>query len=137
MSEKRIIRHVGRDYHEIGKVEGNLITGASDQAQQLVQSFTPQASPEDVLKLLTLIQQEITRLSIPADAKEQLDDAVQEAAIQVKKDPPKKQKFLEKLKNATAVLKESGVTMKEAVVLGNLLGKAVEWGGEQWIEWMM
>ena len=48
-----------------------------------------------------------------------------------------KEKMAGKLKNATEALKESAKTVKEAVMIGNLLGKAIDWCGEQWIEWMI
>lgn len=136
-------KHIGRDNI---KITGNaqidhLVTGTGDTfqgdyAQKLIQSTTPQSSQEDIVKLLSFVQQELPKLPLPEEVKEEVTNEVKGAEIQVKKDQPDKEKMAGKLKNATNILKESAKTIKEAVTIGNLLGKAISWCGEQWMEWM-
>ncbi len=129
----------GRDVYK-GDVHGNVMSGQfiqGNQAQQLSQSFSPQSSREEVLTLLAAIQQELERLDLPSTVKEEAELEIKGAELQVKKNPPAKKKMVEKLKNAVAALKEMGNLSKEAVALGNLIGKAIEWGGETWTEGMI
>jgi len=102
-----------------------------------MQSTTPESSKEEIVKLLSFVQQELPKLSLPKEIKEEMANEVKGAEIQVKKDQPDKKRIADKLKNATEALKESAQTVKEAVMIGNLLGKAIDWCGEQWIEWML
>lgn len=138
---KRTIK-VGRDYFE--KVEGNITTGASihgAQAQQLVNAqqvaagITPQSSKEDIARLLTMVLEALQQAGLPEEIREEVENEVKGAEIQVKKDPPDKPKMIDRLKNAVAALKGMGEMGTQAVALGNLIGKAIEWGGEQWITW--
>ena len=134
----------GRDYIE--HIAGDAHTGASihgDHAQQQVNAqqfadtITPQSSKEDVAKLLTMVLEELKRTDVPDDVKEEVENEVQGAELQVKKDQPDKKKLVDKLKNAVAALKGMAQVGTEAVALGNLIGKAIEWGGDQWITWMI
>lgn len=134
---------IGRDNIEIS---GNaqvteFTTGAGDTfqgdyAQKLLQSTTPQSSQEDIVKLLSFVQQELPKLPLSEEGKEEVANEVKGAEIQAKKTPPDKPKLVDKLKNAAAALKGAGQLGTEAVAVGNLIGKAIEWGGEKWIEWM-
>jgi hypothetical protein len=132
----RIIQHVGHDYIE---KPGTVISGQINygaHAQHAV-SDPSQASREDILVLLSTIQQELEKLSLPVSVKKEAAHEIDGAKMQIEKEPPNKKKMVEKLKSAGATLKEVGTLGQEAVALGNLLGKAITWGGEKWIEWMM
>lgn len=130
--------HTGRDYFE--HVSGNVTTGASihgDHAQQLLlQNITPNSSKDDILKLLSFIQEELPKLPLPEEVKEEVVIEVKAAEIQTRKDQINKEKVAERLKDATEALKESTKTIKETVTIGNLLGKVILWCGEQWMDWM-
>jgi Ser-tRNA(Ala) deacylase AlaX len=142
-TEKREI-HVGRDYFE--KVSGTVTTGASihgDHAQQQVNAqqyaagITPQSSKEEVARLLALIQQELAQLNLPDEKKEEVATEIKAAELQVKKEKPDKPKIADRLKSAAAALKEVGMLGMEAVALGNTIGKAILWCGEQWTQWII
>ncbi|MCP4285626.1 MAG: hypothetical protein GY792_14405 [Gammaproteobacteria bacterium] len=138
MKSGRIIRHVGRDYieHAAGPVlSGHINYG--DHAQQILNTDPSQASREDILVLLSTIQQKLEKLSLPQDVKKEAAHEIDGAKIQIEKEPPNKKKMVEKLKSAGDALKEAGTLGQEAVSLGNLLGQAITWGGETWIKWMM
>ena len=137
--------NVGRDYMKHIGGQAQVTTGASihgDQAQQQVnaqqyaQAITPESSPQDVAKLLTLIRQELTTLNLPAEKQEEVAVEVKAAEVQIKKATPDKPKIADRLKSAAAALKEAGTLGAEAVALGNALGKALLWCGEQWTPWM-
>ena len=137
--------NVGRDYMKHIGGQAQVTTGASihgDQAQQQVnaqqyaQAITPESSPQDVAKLLTLIRQELTTLNLPAEKQEEVAVEVKAAEVQIKKATPDKPKIADRLKSAVAALKEAGTLGAEAVALGNALGKALLWCGEQWTPWM-
>lgn len=133
-------KHIGRDNIEIS---GNaqvtqLTTGASfqgDHAQQLLQSTTPQSSKEDILKLLSFVQQELPKLPLPDDVKEEVTNEVKGAEIQAKKEEPDKKKIGEKLQSATEALEKVPKLTKAAITVGNLLGQAIVWCGMKWVEW--
>jgi hypothetical protein len=136
-------KHVGRDYIELSEKAhvASLTTGSGDSFQgdyalKLLQSTTPQSPQMDILKLLSFVQHEIPKLPIPKSLKEELINEVKGAEIQAKKNPPDKEKISGKLKNATEILKETVQTVKEAATLGNLLGKAILWCGDQWVKWI-
>ncbi len=116
---------------------GGNIYIAKDQAIQTNYSITPQSSVEDLLKLLQAVQQELTNAPIPEAVKAEVVNEVEGAKLQAQKNPPEKKKIAEKLKNATAALEESAKTVKGAVTIGNLLGQAIVWCGEQWTNWGM
>ncbi len=142
MAEGKRVIHTERDYFE--RIEGDVHTGASihgDHAQQLVNAqqyadtITPESSKEDVAKLLALIQQELTRLSLPDEQKDEVAIEVKSAENLVKKEQLDKPKIADRLKSAAAALKEAGTLGAEAIALGNAIGKAILWCGDQWIQW--
>jgi hypothetical protein len=55
----------------------------------------------------------------------------------IPKETPDKPKIADRLKGAVAALKEAGTLGAEAVALGNAIGKAILWCGEQWTQWMI
>ena len=137
-------KHVGRDSIEItgnAQVTGSTIGGGDifqgDYAQKLIQSTDSQSSQADIIKVLLFVQNEIPKLPLSENVMEEVINEVKGAEIQVKKDNPKKEKIVEKLKAATDILKESGKTIIEVVTIGNLLGKVIKWYGEQWIDWVV
>lgn len=129
----------GRDYFE--RVEGNVTTGASDQAQQqinvqeLADSITPQSSKEDVARLLAMIKDALAQSPLPEDVKQEAASDIQVAQTQVAKKAPDKPKIAGRLKSATDALEESSKTFESAVKIGNMLGKAILWCGVQWAAW--
>ncbi len=135
-------KHVGRDNIEISgsaHVE-QFTTGASfqgDHAQQLLQSTTSQSSKEDILKLLSFVQQELPKLRLPEDVKEEVAHEVKGAELQLKKNEPNKEKAGQILQHATETLEKVPKLTKAAVTVGNLLGQAILWCGEQWMKWRM
>jgi hypothetical protein len=133
-------KHIGRDNIEIsGNAQvTNLTTGASfqgDHAQQLLQSTTPQSSKEDILKLLSFVQQELPKLPLTEEVKEEIANEVKGAEIQAKKEEPDKKKIGEKLQSATEALEKVPKLTKAAITVGNLLGQAILWCGMKWVEW--
>ncbi len=136
MSHGRTVNVTKGNYFET--IEGEVNFGPSiygDHAQQLSGAVTPQASKKDFLELLAKIQQKLEQSDLPPTVKEEAEHEIKGAEIQVKKDPPNKEKVVEKLKNAEGALKGMASLGKETVVLGNLIGKAIEWVVEKWIEW--
>jgi len=137
-------KHIGRDSIEISgnaTVTESQIGGGDlfqgNYAQKLLKSTSPQSSQEEIIKLLSFVQQELPKLQLTEDIKEEVVNEVKGAEIQAKKEDPNKKKIAGKLKNATEVLKEIPKTVNEVVIIGNLLGKAIEWCEEQWIKWMI
>ncbi|GAK59523.1 hypothetical protein U27_06508 [Candidatus Vecturithrix granuli] len=133
---------VGRDYFK--RVEGNVTTGASihgDHAQQLVnaqqyaETITPQSSKADVAQLLAMVKEALAQSSLPEDVKKEAANEIEGAQLQVAKKEPDKPKMAGKLKAATEALEESSKTFESAVKIGNMLGKAILWGGVQWAAW--
>ncbi len=132
--------NIGRDNIVIAgnaKVK-QFTTGASfqgDHAQQLLQSTTPQSPKEDILKLLSFVQQELSKLPLPEDVKEEVAHEVKGAEIQLKKDEPDKEKAGQILQHATEALEKVPKLTKAAVTVGNLLGQAILWCGMKSPEW--
>lgn len=116
----------------------NLTTGASihgDHAQQFLNTVTPDSSRDDILKLLAFVQQELPKLDVPEEVKDEVANEVKGAEIQAKKEAPDKKKIGEKLQNATEALEHVPKLTKSAVTIGNLLGQAILWCGMKWVEW--
>lgn len=138
--EKRVI-HTGRDYFE--RIEGDVTTGASGQAQQQInaqqfsEGISEESPKEDVAKLLKMVQQELTKLDLPEAKKKEVAIELQAAEVQVEKDAPDKAKIADRLKSATDALKEVVTLVPQAVAVGNMIGKAILWCGEQWMQWGM
>ena len=128
-------RDINKDIHHSQLTTGDSFQG--DYAQKLLQTTTTHSSQEDIRKLLAFVLQELPKLALPEEVKEEVANEVKGAEIQAKKDAPDKKKLADKLKNATTMLKESASTAKEAVTIGNLLGQAILWCGEQWTTWGM
>ena len=61
---------------------------------------------------------------------------VQAAQVQVKKPEPDKPKIANRLKGAVAALKGMAEVGTQAVAIGNMIGKAILWCGEQWTPWI-
>lgn len=140
MAEGKRVINVQRDYFE--NVQGDVKTGASihgDNAQQQINAqefaaaLTPQSSPQDVAKLLQMLQQDVQRLNVPEAAKEEALTELKSAENQVKKEQPDKPKIADRLKGAWTALKEAGNVGVESVALGNAIGKAILWCGEHWV----
>ncbi len=140
----------GPAYHGNINVKGDFFGAASgnaqvttgsridgDHAQQWLNAINPQSSREDIRQLLTMIQQELDQVDLPEETKEEVVVEVKSAEVQLKKEPLNKEKMADRLKNAAAALKETGNVTKEAVTIGNLIGKAITWCGVQWIKWMI
>lgn len=125
---------IGRDLFE-NVTTSHVTTGDSfhDNAQKFIQTTTPPASQQEILGVLSFIQEQLPRLSLPDDVKEEIEHEVKGAEIQAKKPEPDKKKLVDRLKNAVAALKGVGELGQEAVMLGKLIGKAIQWCGEQWI----
>ena len=138
--EKRVI-HAGRDYFE--KVEGDVYTGASGQAQQQInaqqfaEGITPESSKEDIARLLGMVKDSLTALDLPEKTKKRVKHEIEGAEIEVAGEEPDKPHMAEKLNNATKALKEAGTLGAQAVAIGNMIGKAILWCGEQWMQWGM
>lgn len=127
---------VGRDYIEASDtVNSGHFYGSYAQPEGNIDPS--QMSREDILTLLSAIQQELEKLNLPSSVKKEASHEIDGAKIQAEKEPPNKKKMVEKLKHAEATLKEVGTLGKEAIAFGNLLGKAITWGGEKWVEWMI
>ena len=116
---------------------GGNMNIAKDQATAIQTNYTvtPQSSVEEVLKLFVAVRQELSKLPVPEAIKAEVLNELDGAELQAKKPAPDKTKIADKLKNATAALEESAKTMKGAVTIGNLLGQAILWCGEQWMNW--
>ncbi len=127
----------GRDSITIGgnASVNSFTTGFSDRfqgdyIQRLIQTITPESSQSDIIKLLSFVQEELIKLPLPEEIKEEALNELKGAEIQAKKDQPNKEKIAGKLENTTEILKESAETTQEAVIIGNLLGKAILWSGK-------
>ncbi len=129
------VTYVSGDNFDSGDGPQNI---AQDQANavQTNDMFAALASVEELLRLLATIQQEIARLPVSDEVKDEVLNEVQGAEIQAKKPEPDKTKIADKLKSAAAALKEEAAAAKGAVTAGNLLGQAIRWCGEQWTQWM-
>lgn len=134
MSGARKIK-VGRDYFENIAGNAQVTTGASLEGDyaNLVQTITPQSPKEDILKLFSHIQQQLAASSLPENVKSEAQNEIKGAEIQLKKNPPNQDGMVAKLKSAVAVIKTVSELGAEAVGLGNLIGKAIEWGGAKWL----
>ncbi|CAK0751936.1 conserved hypothetical protein [Gammaproteobacteria bacterium] len=141
--EKRII-HAGRDYFENIARHATVITGASthnDQTQrqinpqQYAQTITPESTSADILKLLTLIQQELVTLKLSEDERDEIVTEVKSAENLLKKAKPDKPKIADRLKSAVEALKGLSTLGTELATLGNSIGQAIVWCGEKWTEW--
>lgn len=136
--DKRKI-HVGCDYFE--RIEGNaqITTGASvhGDAAELIQNITPESSKEEILQLFPIIQQELAKLTLPEEMKDEIQNELKGAEIQLKKEPANKEGMVSKLESAVAVIKETNSFGKEVVAFANLIGKVIEWGGAMWLRLMV
>ena len=124
----------GRDYFE--QVRGNVSTetvihGDQVQHQLIVQQFaegiTPQSSKEDIQTLLKLVLEELKQINMPEDIKAEVENDVKGAEIQLEKAEPDKMKVADRLKNATEPLKATGSLGEQAIAVGKMLAKAIEW----------
>ncbi len=104
-------------------------------AQQYAQAITSESSQADVAKLLTLIQQELSKLNLPQQKQVEIAAEIKTTEIQVKKAKPDKPKIADRLRGAATALKETGMLGMETVALGNAIGKAIVWCGEEWTQW--
>lgn len=113
---------------------GGNMNIAQDQAtaNQTNYNIASSSSVEELLQLLAEVQQELPKLSIADDVKNEALHEVKGAEIQAQKPAPDKTKIADKLKNAGNVLKEAGALGAEAVGLGTTIGKAILWCGEHW-----
>jgi hypothetical protein len=106
-------------------------------AQQFAEGISKESPKEDVAKLLKMVQQELATLDLPEEKKEEVAIELKAAEVQVKKDAPDKAKVADRLKSATDVLKEVVTLVPQAVAVGNMIGKAILWCGDQWVQWGM
>lgn len=123
-------RIAGHDYFEHVSEHATVKTGDSfhDHAQHIITTQPSDLSKEEIVTLLALLQQELQQADdIPEEPKEEALAELKATEIQVKKDKPDKPKLVERLTNAKNVLTEMG---EKAIIVGNLLVKAIEW-----IEW--
>ncbi len=98
-------------------------------------TITGSGSSDKLLKLLATVQQELAALPLDESVKDEVLNEVRGAEIQAKKPEPSNAKIAAKLKDAAAVLEESAKTVKGAITIGNLLGQAITWCGENWTLW--
>ena len=114
--------------NQIQNLNGDLIQGS--------QNFTTGAktynlqTPQDLTALLAELQKMIAASPLPDDAKEELAADLNTAQIQAKKPQPEKMKLTTALDNAKSVLTKIGETAPQAVAIGQLLGKAIEYVGK-------
>ena len=137
--ETRNIHKVGGNYYE--HITGDVTTGPTivgenarqvNVMQQYADHITPDSPKEDVAQLLKMGLEELNKLDIPEGSKEEVAAELNTAAIQVKKDEPDKPKIADRLKSAAEALKAAGGMGVQAVALGNMIGKAILWCGENW-----
>ncbi|GAK49205.1 hypothetical protein U14_00423 [Candidatus Moduliflexus flocculans] len=116
--------------NQFQNLNGDLIQGS--------QNFTTGAktynlhTPQDLTALLVELQKMIAQAPLPEDAKEEMAHEVKTAEIQSKKEKPDKKKAADALDNAKAILTKIGETVPQAVALGQMLGKAIDYVG-QWL----
>lgn len=110
--------------NQFQNLQGDLIQGS--------QNFTTGAktynlhTQQDLTALLAELQTMIAQSQLPDDAKEELANDVKTAEIQAKKAQPDKKKAVDALDNAKAILTKIGETVPQAVAIGKLLGKAID-----------
>ena len=113
---------------QIQNMQGNVIQGAENfKIEQRFDTLTPQSTPQEFAALLTELQRKIAQLPLPEDQKEEIAHEVKTAEIQAKKPQPDKPKMAAALDNAKTVLQKIGETVPEAVAIGKLVGKAIDY----------
>ena len=110
--------------NQIQNMQGNLIQGSSDFT--IEQKFNAQ-TPQEFAALLAELQKKIAQLPLPEDQKEEIAHEVKTAEIQAKKPQPDKPKMAAALDNAKTVLQKIGETVPQAVAIGKLVGKAIDY----------
>ena len=90
-------------------------------------AFNLSQTPHDLTALLAELQKMIAAAPLPDDAKEEMAHEVKTAEIQAKKAQPDKKKMADALDNANAILTKISETVPQAVAIGQLLGKAIEY----------
>ncbi len=117
---------------------GGPMNTAMDHATAIQTNYPPvtdSGSSDKLLKLLATVQQELAALPLDENVKDEVLHEVRGAEIQAKKPEPRNAKIAAKLKDAAAVLEDSAKTVKGAITIGNLLGQAITWCGENWTLW--
>ena len=124
--------NVGRDYIRDSQ---QFTTGASihgDHAQQLANMLTPQSTPQDLAVFLAKLREMVKQSEIKVEDKDEIENDLRTAEIQAKKENPDKKKAADALDNANTILTKIIATVPQAVTLGQMLGKAIEYVG-QWL----
>ena len=109
---------------QIQNLNGDLIQG-SENFTTGAKTYNLQ-TPQDLAALLAELQKMIASSPLPDDAKEELAADLNTAQIQAKKPQPEKMKLTTALDNAKSVLTKIGETAPQAVAIGQLLGKAID-----------
>jgi hypothetical protein len=107
------------------KQSGNQSTSVVGDHAQVISK--PSSSPQDLVRLLKAIRNELDRMNLPSDAKAKARLEVDRAIVQAEKDEPDKPTLIRSLKNAAEVIKHSS-----SIVLGTskfwpLVRKAIQW----------
>ena len=116
--------------NQIQNLNGDQIQG-SEHFTTGAKTYNLQ-TPQDLTALLAELQKMIAASPLPDDVKEDIAPYVKIAENQAKKENPDKKKTVDALDNAKAILMKIGETVPQAVTLGQLLGKAIEYVG-QWL----
>ena len=116
--------------NQFQNLNGDLIQG-SEHFTTGAKTYNLQ-TPQDLTALLAELQKMIAASPLPDDVKEDIAPYVKIAENQAKKENPDKKKTVDALDNAKAILMKIGETVPQAVTLGQLLGKAIEYVG-QWL----
>jgi hypothetical protein len=107
--------------------EQNIAQGDGAVAKQVVNNYAPQAETEDLLKLLAEIKARLPELPDKAQAK--LRNAV-EGEMEAQEDEPDREEITAALTRAQKVLAAIPSTVKAALPVGELIGKALIWCGK-------
>ena len=107
------------------KQSGDRSTSVVGDHAQVISK--PSFSPQDLLRLLKAIRNEVERMDIPLDAKDKARLEIDKAIVQAEKEEPDKPTLIRSLKNAAEVIKHSS-----SIVLGTskfwaLVRKAIQW----------
>lgn len=116
--------------NQIQNFQGDLIQG-SENFTTGAKTYNLQTQ-QDLTALLAELQKMIAASPLPEDVKEEVAHEVKTAEIQAKKEKPDKKKAADALDNANTILTKIIATVPQAVTLGQMLGKAIEYVG-QWL----
>lgn len=114
-----------------GSGEQNIVQGDGAIGKQ-INIGGPQASPEELLKLLAEIKERLPEL--PDKEQVKLRNAVEEVEMEAKEDKPDREEIVATLTRAEKVLKAIPGTVTAALPVGKLLGDALIWCGK--MGWM-